>query len=205
MPLSTKKAFFDNFVFEIYGEVYTPAEDSFLFAESLSVNKGDRVLDVGTGSGILAVVASKQASEVIAIDVNPYAIHCAKHNAKLNGVSEKIDFLRGDLFAPLNDIEYFDVILFNAPYVPSEENEIDFWLGRSWSGGLTGRTVIDRFISQAPKHLRPKGKILLLQSTLTSTSETIKNFSAHRLKTEIIASHALPFFETLILFEAKRY
>jgi release factor glutamine methyltransferase len=205
MPLSPKKAFFDNFVFEIYDEVYDPAEDSFLFAENLSVNRNDHVLDVGTGSGILAIVASKQASEVIAIDVNPYAIHCAKHNSKLNSVSEKIDFLQGDLLTPLNDAEYFDLILFNAPYVPSEENERDFWLGMSWSGGLTGRIVIDRFISQAPKHLCPQGKILLLQSTLTSTSETITNFSAHGLKTEIIASRALPFFETLILLEAKRY
>lgn len=198
-----KKVFFGNFSFIINENVYDPAEDSFLFAENLDVGKNERVLDIGTGSGILAIVASRQASEVLAVDLNPYAIHCANQNAKLNKVSGKILFIRSDLLSSIRPAAKFDLILFNAPYVPSEENELDSWLGYSWYGGITGRQVMDRFISQAPKYLQKSGKILFMQSTLTSVDETIEKFANYGLKAKIIATQSLAFFEKLILIRAQ--
>lgn len=198
-----KKVFFGNFSFIINENVYDPAEDSFLFAENLDVGKNERVLDIGTGSGILAIVASRQASEVLAVDLNPYAIHCANQNAKLNKVSGKILFIRSDLLSSIRPAVKFDLILFNAPYVPSEENELDSWLGYSWYGGITGRQVMDRFISQAPKYLQKSGKILFMQSTLTSVDETIEKFANYGLKAKIIATQSLAFFEKLILIRAQ--
>ena len=75
----------------------------------------------------------------------------------LNDVRSKIDFYPSDLFTALNENARFDLILFNAPYLPSEEGEEETWIGRSWAGGANGRQVVDRFISQVPSHLKPAG------------------------------------------------
>ena len=120
MPSQTKRVFFGDFVFVVDENVYEPAEDSFLFAENLDVKEGERVLDMGTGCGILGILAAKKASSVVAVDVNPHAVHCAQENAKLYNVRSKMDFVQGDLFAPLRKEEKFDVILFNAPYLPAD-------------------------------------------------------------------------------------
>jgi len=201
MHLATKKICFGDYSFDISEEVYEPAEDSFLFAENLDLNNGEQVLDMGTGSGILGVISAKKAIAVVAVDVNPYAIWCAKHNAAVNCVSEKMFFLQSDLFTSISKQTKFDVILFNAPYLPSEDSETDFWLGRAWAGGITGRQVIDRFIFQAPFYLKRTGRLLLLQSTLSDVEETKKLFLERDLALEVKAKLALPFFETLVLFE----
>lgn len=203
MRSSTKKAFFGNYVFVVCEDVYEPAEDSFLFAENLGVNEGEHVLDMGTGCGILGVLAAKKAHAVLSVDINPHAIRCAKQNAALNSVRGKMSFLQSDLFTSLGAQEQFDVILFNAPYLPSEDGEDAFWLGRAWAGGATGRQVLDRFISQAPCHLKQTGRILLMQSTLANVEETQRNFAKWHLNAQVVAELSLPFFETLVLLEAR--
>ena len=202
MHSANRKSFFGDLVLEVCDEVYEPSEDSFLFAENLKVPAWARVLDMGTGSGILAILAAKKASEVIAMDVNPYAIRCAKQNAKKNRCQANMDFLQGSLFAPLNPDAKFDLILFNSPYLPSEPGEEKSWLGRAWAGGKKGREVIDPFINQAPTHLKPGGKILLLQSTLSNPDETISKFEKHHIQATIVAERSLPFFEKLVVLEA---
>jgi release factor glutamine methyltransferase len=202
MRSPTKKTCFGEYIFDVCEDVYAPAEDSFLFAENLDVKDGAYVLDMGTGCGILGVLAAKKASEVLSVDINPHAVRCAKQNAAVNGVGDKIAFLQSDLFASIGDQVQFDLILFNAPYLPSEEGEVDFWLGRAWAGGATGRQVIDRFISQVPCHLKRTGQILLLQSTLSNVEETQRNFAKWHLSTQVVAELALPFFEKLVLLEA---
>jgi release factor glutamine methyltransferase len=203
MPYPIKRVHFGNHVFNIYENIYEPAEDSFLFAENLNVQEGTQVLDVGTGCGMLGILAAEKVGSVVAVDLNPYAISCAKENSALNNVRSKIDFIQADLFTALNAEATFDLILFNAPYLPSEESEADSWIGRSWAGGANGRQVIDRFISEAPLHLNPYGRVLLMQSTLTNVEETIRKFEKCNLKAKIKAERKLPFFETLTLIEAK--
>jgi release factor glutamine methyltransferase len=203
MQFSVKRATFGKCIFDVSEDVYEPAEDSFLFAENLDVEKGAQVLEVGTGCGILGILAAEKAASVVAVDLNPYAIRCAKKNSTLNRVRNKMAFIQSGLLIAFDENAKFDLILFNAPYLPSAECEEDSWMVRSWAGGTNGRQVIDRFISQAPLHLKACGRILLMQSTLSNAEETIRKFEEYNLKASIRAEYKLPFFETLTLIEAK--
>ncbi len=202
MNLSDKRVFFCGSIFEVCTEVYEPAEDTFLLARNLRVKEGERVLDVGTGCGILAILATKKAGEVVAVDINPYALACAKRNADLNDVAAKVDFRLGDLFESLEIYEEFDLILFNAPYLPVEKDEGVAWVEKAWTGGNTGRDVIDRFITEVSKHLSKSGRILLVQSTLSNVEETIRKFLQHGLYAKVIAEEKST-FETITLIDAR--
>jgi release factor glutamine methyltransferase len=203
MPSSTKRVHFGDYSFSVWENVYEPAEDSFLLAENLDVKEGERVLDIGTGCGIMGILAAKKASAVVAVDVNPYAVRCARENATFNNVRGKMTFIQGDLFTPLREAEKFDVILFNAPYLPTDKSEADSWIGRAWAGGATGRQIIDRFISGAPRHLKRLGRVLLMQSTLADVDETVRRFEECGMSARVVADCALPFFEMIVLIEAK--
>ena len=201
MPSQSKRVFFGDYVFFVDENVYEPAEDSFLFAENLDVKAGEWVLDMGTGCGLLGVLVAKRGAFVLAVDVNPYALRCARKNAALNHTRSNMDFVQSDLYSSFRETARFDVILFNAPYLPTENTEGNSLLEKAWSGGATGRQVIDLFISDAPKHLKPQGRILLLQSTLSNINETLRRFTENGMDAGIVAERALPFFETIALLK----
>jgi release factor glutamine methyltransferase len=196
-----KKIYFGDHVFEVYEQVYEPAEDTFLIADKLDVKNSDVVLDVGTGCGLLAVLAAEKAKKVVAIDINPYAIKCAYRNAQTNKVKKKIDFRQGNLFEPIKENELFSLIIFNSPYLPSEPNE-DSWIERAWDGGPNGRQVIDQFITEVPNFLLVGGRILLVQSSLSDLTRTFEMFNEIGLDAAVIEEVKIP-FETIILVEGK--
>ncbi|MBB6068334.1 HemK2/MTQ2 family protein methyltransferase [Methanococcus maripaludis] len=156
-------------------KVYVPAEDSELLIENLVDVKNKTVLDVGTGSGIQAINAVKQgALKVIGIDINPYAVDCAKINSELNEIdSKKLFFKTSDLFKNID--EKFDVILFNAPYLPtSDEEKLEKYLNYAFDGGKDGREVLDKFLDEVANYLKKDGIIQILQSSLTDGNKTIE-------------------------------
>ncbi|MBA2862616.1 HemK2/MTQ2 family protein methyltransferase [Methanococcus maripaludis] len=155
-------------------KVYVPAEDSELLIENLVDVKNKSVLDVGTGSGIQAINAVKQgAVKVIGIDINPYAVDCAKINSELNEINpEKLSFKTSDLFKNID--EKFDVILFNAPYLPtSDEEKLEKYLNYAFDGGTDGREVLDKFLDEVTNYLNENGTVQILQSSLTNGDKTI--------------------------------
>jgi release factor glutamine methyltransferase len=114
-----------------------------------------------------------------------------------------MNILRGDLLQPIRQHEYFSLIVFNAPYLPSEPDEGKTWIGKAWSGGPTGRQLIDRFILEAPLYLNENGRILLVQSSLSNVKETLQKFKKLGLKGRVLAEKSF-MFETIALIEARR-
>ncbi len=197
-----KKTFFKDHVFQVDEHVYEPAEDTFLLAEQMKVSEDDTVLDMGTGCGILAVLAAKKAQNVVAVDINPHAIKCAIKNAETHGVKKKIEFRRGDLFQSIKPNEKFSLLLFNAPYLPSEPGEEKCWLGKAWAGGPKGRKIIDQFVVNAPRYLADDGRILLVQSSLSDVNKTVEMFNELKMKADVVAQVEVS-FETIVLVEAR--
>jgi release factor glutamine methyltransferase len=128
-----------------------------------------RIVDVGTGSGILAVCAAKHLPQaaVTAIDISPAALAIARQNAEQHGVAERITFVEGDLLAALPADAAIDFVLSNPPYV--SENEFaqlardvrDHEPRTALVAGPRGTEVIERLIPQAAERLRPGGWLML--------------------------------------------
>lgn len=199
---NSEKIFFGGHTFFVLNNVYKPAEDTFLLAENLTVEKDDVVLDMGTGCGILGILAAEKARKVVAVDVNPYAVQCTRINARLNNVAAKMDIRRGSLFKPLKEDERFNVIIFNPPYLPSKAVSQKTWIEKAWSGGPTGRILTDKFISEAPNHLKKGGRILLVQSSLSNIGETVRKLEEARFRVEIVAERKVA-FERIVVVRAE--
>ena len=177
--------------------VYEPAEDTFLLAETVKVRPGERALDVGTGTGLIALLMAKKARYVLGVDINPKAVELARKNARLNGI-KNVEFKVSDLFERVEG--KFDVITFNAPYLPGRPEEpIDFAL----VGGERGREVIDRFIAEVPDYLSAEGRVYLVQSSITGIEETLKRFEDAGLSAEVVARKHV-FFEDIVVVQARR-
>jgi HemK-related putative methylase len=186
--------------FQICEKVYEPAEDTFLFAENLKVKKTDKVLEIGTGTGIIAIISSKKTEKVVAVDINEYAVECTRKNSDIN--KSNIDVRLGDLFDPVKD-EKFDLILFNTPYLPTNEDErVDDELEAAWDGGVDGRVVIDRFIKELTVHLNPGGRVQLVQSSLSNIEETTGRLMELGFEVSLTASERF-FFEEVVVLTAK--
>lgn len=187
--------------YETHPEVYEPAEDTFLFAENLQVERRDRVLDIGTGTGLLAIIASKKCSKVTATDINPHAIDCAVKNLITNK-SYNVELKKGDLFEPVKN-EKFDLILFNTPYLPTHKDErLGDELDAAWDGGIDGRYVIDRFLEGLEDHLNPGGRVQLVQSSLSDIDRTIKKLKGIGLDASVTAREKC-FFEEVVVITGK--
>ncbi|OPX65567.1 MULTISPECIES: HemK2/MTQ2 family protein methyltransferase [unclassified Methanoregula] len=150
-------------------QVYSPEADTVLLLEAAraEAGPGDRVLEVGTGSGLIAREIAKIA-RVVATDINPHAVIAARDAC--TGVI-RADLLRG-IRGP------FDLVLFNPPYLPTRpEERMDDWLEYALDGGDNGRAVIERFAGDVGRVLAPGGRILLLISSLTGLAEVRDLFS----------------------------
>ncbi|MDK2790669.1 MAG: release factor glutamine methyltransferase [Methanothermococcus sp.] len=182
-------------------KVYEPAEDSELLIDNLVDVKDKTVLDVGTGTGIQAINALKKgAKKVVGIDINPYSIETAKENAILNKLelNKSIFFLESDLFSSIN--ERFDVILFNAPYLPTSEDEkLEEYLNYAFDGGEDGRKVLGRFIKEVGDYLNENGIVQIVQSSLTGEDKTIGMLEKYGFKAKKTGSMAFPFEELQVI------
>ncbi len=190
---------------EIEAGVYEPSDDSYLLAENLKVKSGDLVLELGTGCGLIALLAAKSANKVIATDISPIAVKCARHNVRLNQAIAKVEVRLGDLFDPIRVGEKFDIILFNPPYLPEnrkKERDIIDWVERAWDGGVSGRKIIDPFIRTCKKFLNSGGLVQMVQSSLSDIANSHRLFQAQEFQVNISAQRTF-FFEKIVLLDAR--
>lgn len=170
--------------------VYEPREDSFLLADNLDIKKTDKVLDVGTGTGIQALIAAKKAKEVTAVDFNKFAVKCAKENAKLNKL-KNITVFGSNLFSRVKG--KYDLITFNPPYLPTKSEDL------AWDGGQDGREVINRFLNQFEKHLSKNGRVLMIGASLSDYKKTISILRKKEFRVSIKDKKKLPWEEIVVI------
>ena len=174
-------------------EVYNPSDDSYLLLKVVDVREGERFLEIGSGSGLVAIHAAKLGADVLASDISPLAVECTRRNALRNGVS--IEVTQGDLFENIS--RSFDVIAFNPPYL-DEENEPKSWIERSWSGGSGGTDVSNAFLEQAPRYLTPNGRIYMIMSSLGGLRSLLRTARERYSSTMLEEKHM--FFESIFAY-----
>ncbi len=136
-----------------------------------------RVLDMGTGTGILAIAAARTATRITAVDRNPAAIECARINTRNNEVEDRVDLRLGDLFEPVAN-ERFDLILCNPPYLMGEpKNDLE--------GAFLAGDFAERFARGLPEHLADGGRALVILSTIGEEDTFIEAFERVGLEVEI--------------------
>lgn len=143
-------------------------ETEFLLEQALAACRTDgpvrRGLDLCTGSGVIAVVLARELGcAVTAVDISPAALAVARENVSRHGVTDRVDLVCGDLFAPLGSHRPFDLIVSNPPYVADDQlDRLEPEVSRAeprlaLAGGPDGLEVIGRLAAAAAYHLRPGG------------------------------------------------
>jgi len=166
-----------------------------LFARFLSRSdlRGLQVLDMGTGSGILALAAARQGAHVTAVDINLEAVQCAVENARRNGFAGSINIFEGDLFVPLTGQTY-DMIVFNPPYL-SGARDSRYSVALHAGEDLA---VIQRFASVADRFLNRDGSLLMISSTDSPLDRFLEIFRERGYSHELLERIKIPFEEFLI-------
>ena len=189
-----------DFIINTDDNVYIPAEDSYMLADNLQIKKGQSVLEIGTGSGIVAMYASRLTDNITVTDINFDACELARKNFEANDI-ENIEILFGNLFEPVENRK-FDVILFNTPYLPTEDGEVlEDTINYAFDGGLNGRKVIDLFLNEVGNHLNDGGIVQMIQSSLSGNEETLEKFDNLGFIAEIAATEHF-FFEDITFINA---
>ena len=122
------------------------------------VRATDRVLDMGTGSGVNAILASSKATAVVSVDVNPHAVDAARANAALNGVADRIVVVEGDLFDAVDG--RFDLVVFDPPFRWFAPRDL-----RERNTTDDDYQTLTAFFRQVPERLTEDGRILLFFGT----------------------------------------
>lgn len=142
--------------------VYQPREDSELLAKAvleMDLSEGDRCLDMGTGTGFIASkMVDSGAGQVLAVDVNPEAVQEASEKLEDH---ENVEVRESDLFENVDGV--FDLIAFNPPYLPDDEEDVDD--DGMWVGGETGEELTEEFLDEAGDYLSENGFVIFIVSS----------------------------------------
>ncbi|TXS16218.1 methyltransferase domain-containing protein [Streptomyces sp. ms191] len=173
--------------------VYRPQADTLLLARALArepLDPGADVVEIGTGTGALALRAAARGAQVTAVDVSWLAVLTARLNSRLQRLPLRV--LHGD-FAGRTQGRRFDLVLSNPPYVPSPADRLPtHGPARAWDAGNSGRRVIDRICAAAPTLLRPEGVLLMVHSGMCGAQDTVGLLQNRGLVAEVTERASVP-------------
>lgn len=173
--------------------VFQPHSDSWMLADALRAyapDPGAAVLDLCTGSGMLAVQAALLGARVTAVDVLRRALVSARLNALINGV--RVHTRHGWLFSGLEG-ERFDTIVSNPPYLPSPSDALPArGPRRAWDAGRDGRALLDPLCQEVARHLRPGGSVLIVHSCVCGIERTLDELTKRGLEADVVACRRGP-------------
>jgi release factor glutamine methyltransferase len=160
---------------------------------------GKRVVDVGTGSGILALAAARAgAASVTAIDINANAVLTAAENARANGLGDRVTAVCSNLLSALAPCAPFDVIISSPPSFPGEPRDL---ADRAWHAGPNYRDI-SPFFDQARERLAPGGRVYILVSSDSDLNLLGALIARARFQARLVAERSI-FIESLIIYELR--
>jgi release factor glutamine methyltransferase len=176
--------------------VYAPQGDTWLLARALrlaAMRPGARVLDIGTGTGALALAAAQSgAGPVTAVDLSPWAVLAARLNATVRRVPMRVVRGRPDATRHGRDVRRHPGQ--PAPYVPVPRHPTSRGgAALAWDAGPDGRTLVDRLCTAAPPCLAPGGMLLMVHSALCGVEETLARLRDTGLKAAVVDRGTVPF------------
>lgn len=146
---------------------FRPSTISRLLADSLDFEPGSVVIDVGTGSGILSIIAAKLgASHVYGVDAADETVEIATANARAHGVADRVEFAQGDMFGPLDPSIEADVVIGDVSGIPDDIASASGWFPSGLSGGPTGAELPMRMIEESKRLLKKGGRLFLPTGSL---------------------------------------
>ncbi|RWX73233.1 MAG: hypothetical protein Metus_1207 [Candidatus Methanosuratincola subterraneus] len=180
----------------VFDGVYPPSEDTFLLMDAVSGERAARGLELCSGTGAVGLSIASRVGEMVAVDLNPAAATNTLLNYRENGMTAHV--VVGDLFSPLHG--EFDLILMNPPYLPDGDGAP---ADLAWSGGASGRLIIDRFISEVGDFMSPGGRAYMLQSSLNGIHESIERAESEGLDAQVVGRRDFE-FESLVVIRMIR-
>lgn len=173
-------------------DVYKPSMDTHMLIDVVRSLRPGRLLDVGTGSGLMAIHAAREGHEVVATDINPFAVRLARDNAADAGV--RIEVVQASLMAPF-DVRAFDVVTVNLPYLPTgHRQKIGGPLNAAFDGGPTGIDVVSDLVRQMPADGPTAYMVVSTRQDLETLKERVE---AQGLERRVLAERRLPGFERI--------
>ena len=178
-------------LFRVAGGVQPPKAGSLFFCKHLAVRPGERVLEIGGGLGLAAVLAARAGARVVATDIVPQAVELIRANALVNGV--RVDARLGDCYAPVEG-ERFDLICTNPPQMPTPRGHARTDPeAAADNGGVDGWEILDRVIQGAPAHLEPGGRLVFTIFAFLGRKTAFAKLEAAGLTPSVVASETQAF------------
>jgi len=201
------KDFVTNYIYEKYSlnlpkTCYLPSDDTFLLLDTLKKeitnnNKYNKALELGFGSGVISLYIYDFVNNIDCSDINLEVINYFKEVKKKYNL-EKINVIHSDLFENISN--KYDLIIFNPPYVPSEEINRKDTSCLATDGGTNGTKIINKFINNLNKVFKKESVCYLLISSLNNIKDVEKLCKENNFRVKIINRKKL-FFEELIILK----
>jgi HemK-related putative methylase len=192
-------------------DVYLPSEDTDLMLAVIKTEISNQnilfntAIEIGAGNGFLSLCVYDFVRTIYSVDINPIVVDYLLRTKKKYNLDKQI-ILQSDLFSKIDQNQKFDLIIFNPPYVPSEEISTEkqtSGIDLAVDGGKDGAEIINKFIDQLFFFLSDSGVCYLLISSLNKQKKIEELLKKNNLFFEIVGSKKL-FFEELFVLKIKK-